>query len=145
MSSATWMSGLSVRLRSKDRARLGRRRAGRRFQVAAEVLRLEERWMLSVAANQIPPSQVAGAAPLSAIIWNGGPAMKNAPWNMSFESPSAAGAMKTITLTNNGPAMIYPFIRGENIGQDPNATSSNKYMVRSPSRAHVRLRLLGRR
>jgi len=119
--------GLDLRLRSRDRARLDRRRADRRFQVAAEVLRLEERWMLSVAPNQIPPDQVANAVPLSSIIWNGGPAMPGAPWNKSFDSPSTAGAMKTITLTNNGPEMIYPFIRGENTGQDPNATSPNTY------------------
>ncbi len=53
--------------------------------------------------------------------------MTGAPSNQSAESPSAAGAMKTVTLTNNGPAMIYPFIRGENIGQDPNATATNQY------------------
>ncbi|WZO98625.1 hypothetical protein EP7_000205 [Isosphaeraceae bacterium EP7] len=35
--------------------------------------------------------------------------------------------MKTITLTNNGNSMVYPFIRGANTGQDPNATSTNKY------------------
>jgi hypothetical protein len=120
-------SGLSLRLRSSGSARLRRRPAGRRFQVAAEVLRLEERYMLSTAPNQIPPAQVTSAVPLSQIIWNGGPAMPGAPWNMSFPKPSADGAMKTITLTNNGPAMIYPFIRGENRGMDPNATSTNKY------------------
>ena len=35
--------------------------------------------------------------------------------------------MKTITLTNNSGSMVYPFIRGANTGQDPNATSTNKY------------------
>jgi hypothetical protein len=123
------LSGFNLRLRSRDRARLGRSRARRRLQLAAEVLRLEERWMLSMAPNQIPPNQVTNAVPLSSIIWNGGPAMKGSPnfppdgTAKSFPSPSAEGAMKTVTLTNNGPAMIYPFIRGENLGKDPNSNS----------------------
>jgi hypothetical protein len=166
------LSGLDFRLRSQHSGRLRPRRADRRLQVAAELLRLEDRCMLSgtaelhslaqvftavvrghhsdrtvetvsvhrgrrqpahvylqdqLPANQFPTSQVTNAVPLSDIIWNGGPAMPGAPWNMSFPSPSEAGAMKTITLTNNGPEMIYPFIRGENLGQDPNATSPNKY------------------
>jgi hypothetical protein len=130
------LSGFNPRLRSRDRARPGRRRARRRLQLAAEVLRLEERWMLSTAPNQIPPNQVTKAVPLSDIIWNGGPPMPGAPGitnptpppgKLSFPSPSAAGAMKTITLTNNDPEQIYPFIRGENRGQDPNATSPNKF------------------
>ena len=83
--------------------------------------------MPSASPNQFPASQVKDEVPVSSILWNGGPAMPGAPSTSSFESPSAAGAMKTITLTNNGPSMIYPFIRGENTGQDPNATSANKY------------------
>ncbi len=166
------LAGLHLRLRSsKARGRSGRR-VDRQLWIAAEVLRLEERCMLSgsaelhglghvvkavvqgdhvgravekvasvhkrkhgakvslqdqLPANQIPPSQVTNAVPLSSIIWNGGAAMPGAPWNESFPSPEEAGAMKTITLTNNGPNMIYPFIRGENRGQDPNATSPNTY------------------
>jgi hypothetical protein len=127
MSSAKWTSGLSLRSRSKDHAHLRRRRSNHRFQAAVEGSRLEERSMLSLAANQFPVGQVAGAVPLSNIIWNGGPAMPGAPSTQTVESPSAAGAMKTVTLTNNSSSMIYPFIRGENIGQDPNATSANKY------------------
>ena len=74
--------------------------------------------------------------PVTAIFWNGGVPATGSPWNMnpdykdkkfSYPADPAEGAMKTITLTNNGPVTIYPFIRGENIGQDPNATSGNKY------------------
>lgn len=136
---AAGLSGLNLRLRSRDRARQSRRRANRRFQVAAEVLRLEERWMLStLPGNQIPPHQVANNlnTPVTAIFWNGGVPATGSPWNLnpdykdkSFLTPDnpAEGAMKTVTLTNNSPDMIYPFIRGENIGQDPNATGTNHY------------------
>ena len=126
--------GLDDRLlRSKGtgRVRSTRRRDHHGFRVAAEVCRLEDRCMLSTGHNQFPPTQVKNAVPVSSILWNGGPAMPGAPSTASFPSPSAAGAMKTITLTNNGPSMVYPFIRGANTGQDPNATSTNKYYDRS--------------
>ena len=132
MSLADRLSGWKPRLRSKS-ARLGQRRANCRFQVAAEVLRLEERCMLSKAAAlvPIPPDQLANdQVPLSTIIWNGGPPMPGTE-DMGGEtgilSPSAAGAMKTITLRNNSKETIYPFIRGENNGMDPNSTTTFKY------------------
>ena len=127
------LCGLNLRLGSWDRARLGRRRADRRFQVAAEVLRLEERTMLS--RGVLPPAQLQVPIPagqlkndqvaLSTIIWNGGPPLNTSSNFANVPSPSQAGAMKTVALTNNGPNTIYPFLRGENGGKDPNATSAN--------------------
>jgi hypothetical protein len=68
------------------------------------------------AANQFPPAQVAAAVPLSDIIWNGGPPLNTVDGVSGVPSPSKAGpnggAMKTITLTNNGPNTIYPFSHG---------------------------------
>ena len=113
--------GLNLRLRSRDRVCLGRRRAIRRFQAAAEVLRLEGRCMLS----GVPIPMTNPVVPLSDIFWNGGPPLNTNSPQTNVPSPSAAGAMKTITLTNNSNASIYPFIRGENTGKDPNATPMN--------------------
>jgi hypothetical protein len=133
------LSGFKHRFRSNDRASLRRRRANRRSQLAAEVMRLEERWMLStLSGNQIPRAQVAKNVdtPVTDIFWNGGVPATGSPWNLdpnykdkSFLPPAAptGGAMKTVTLTNNSPEMIYPFIRGENIGKDPNANPGNQY------------------
>jgi len=120
-------TGWSLRSKGTGRARSARRRGRRGFRMKAEICRLEDRCMLSTLPNQFPPNQVKNAVPVSSILWNGGPAMPGAPSTASFPSPSAAGAMKTITLTNNSGAMVYPFIRGANTGQDPNATSTNKY------------------
>jgi hypothetical protein len=117
-------SGLNFRFRSKDRARLRRRRVDRRLQVAAEVLLLEERCMLSLPGNQIPPTQISNKnlnVDLDKIIWNGGDPLnpngvKYVP-SPSMDTQKGAppgGAMKTITLTDNGPTMIYPFIRDSN-------------------------------
>lgn len=117
------LSELSLRLRSRARVLPDRRRADRRFQVASEVLRLEDRCLLS--GVPIPAGQLAGhQVPLSNIFWNGGPSTVS---GQNLPSPSASGAMKTITLTNNGPDTVYPFIRGENKGKDPNATTTNQY------------------
>ncbi len=113
---------LNLRFRLKDRARVRRRRAHRRLQVEAGVLRLEERLVLSLPANQIPPAQVAAAVPLSAIIWNGGPPLDTTNGIQNVPSPSKADATKTISLTNNSPDTIYPFIWDANTGADPNAT-----------------------
>ena len=121
------LGGRTLRSKGTGRARSSRRRGRHGFQVAAEICRFEDRCMLSTLPNQFPPGQVKNAVPVSTILWNGGAAMPGAPSTASVQSPSAAGAMKTITLTNNGPSMIYPFIRGENTGQDPNATSKNQY------------------
>ena len=121
------LGGRMLRSEGTGRARSSRRRDRQGFRIAAEISRLEERCMLSTSPNQFPSGQVKNAVPVSSILWNGGPAMPGAPSTASFQSPSAAGAMKTITLTNNGTSMVYPFIRGANTGQDPNATSTNKY------------------
>ncbi|MHB1556939.1 MAG: hypothetical protein ACYC61_05620, partial [Isosphaeraceae bacterium] len=118
------LTGWNLRSHPTARVRPGRRRADRRFQVASESLRLEERCLLSgvpIPAGQLADHQV----PLSNIFWNGGPSL--APGGQDLPSPAAAGAMKTVTLTNNSPEMIYPFIRGENQGKDPNATTTNQY------------------
>jgi hypothetical protein len=105
-----------------------RRPADRRLLGAVEVLRLEERCMLSdIAANQIPPDQVTAKVDLDTIIWNGGPPLNTATGitleggTKNVPSPSKDNAMKTITLTNNSPHMIYPYIWEANTGKDPNA------------------------
>jgi hypothetical protein len=125
------LSGLNLRLRSRDNESRRRRRTDHRFQVAAEVLRLEERCMLSLPPNQIPPAQVAAKVDLDTIIWNGGAPLDTVNGISGVASPSKASAMKTITLTNNGPDMIYPFIWDANTGKDPNAKvilpNTNRY------------------
>jgi hypothetical protein len=131
------LSGLNLRLRFKASSRRRQRRADRRLQVATEVFRLEERWMLSLPGNQSPPDQFPPDqvtanknTPLSDILWNGGPPLLGAPGmpgRPSFPSPSQDKAMKTVTLTNNGPATIYPFIRGQNNGKDGASTTGNLY------------------
>jgi hypothetical protein len=86
--------------------------------------------MLSLPPNQFPRDQIANAVPLSDIIWNGGAPLDGAPGmpgRPSFPSPSTDKAMKTVTLTNNGPATIYPFIRGQNNGQDGASKTGNTY------------------
>ena len=62
---------------------------------------------------------------MSYIIWNGGLPLSTGSPHANDPTPSAAGAMKTIKLRNNSQEMIYPFIRGENQGKDPNATPTN--------------------
>jgi hypothetical protein len=114
-------SGSNLRLGSRESAR--RSRANRRLQVAAEVLRLEPRCMLS-GGVPIPDNPVV---PLSDIIWNGGPPLNTATGIQNIPSPSEAGATKTITIRNNGPDMIYPFLTGENIGQDGKSTTQPYY------------------
>jgi len=100
------------------------RQPRRRPSFKPQRLLLEERCLLSDVP--IPPSQLANhQVPLSQIFWNGGPSIE--PGGQDLPSPSTAGAMKTITLSNNGPIPIYPFIRGENGGMDGNATTTNKY------------------
>jgi hypothetical protein len=124
------LSGLSHRVGFSGRTRARRRRAHRRLSVTAEVSRLEERCLLSLPPNQFPLNQVANAVPLSNIFWNGGPPLDGAPGmpnRPSFPSPSTDGAMKTVTLTNNGPATIYPFIRGQNNGKDEASHTGNTY------------------
>ena len=133
--SADGLYGRDRRLGFKKGARRNRRpRRDNGFtHVAAEILRLEDRCMLTtlpLPPNQFPPDQVAAAVPLSDIIWNGGQALPGAPGmpgNPSIPSPSTDGAMKTVTLTNNGPATIYPFIRGPNTGQDTASKTGNTF------------------
>jgi hypothetical protein len=121
-------SGLNLGLGSKAIARSGRRRAKRRLQVAAEVLRLEARCMLS-GGVPIPGNP---EVPLKEIFWNGGPPIsRKSPFTDSLPSPEAAGAAKTIMITNYGTTTIYPFLRTENTGKDPHSndakTKFNQY------------------
>jgi hypothetical protein len=107
-------------------------------QVAATVLRLEERLMLSNAGVPIPSTNPI--VPLSAIIWNGGPPLDTATGISGVPSPSKAGVEKTITLTNNSPDMIYPFIWDANTGKDPNATPAippNNDLYYDPQDVHA--------
>ena len=134
---ADGLSTLNLRstFRKSVRRRQRPRRDNRLSNLAAEVLRLEDRCMLStLPPNQFPVDQVANAVPLSDIFWNGGPPMPGAPGvpnvglpKQSFPSPSTDEAMKTITLTNNGPNTIYPILRSPNIGKDSASTTGNVF------------------
>src|SRR5271166_7038524 len=59
---------------------------------------------------------------LSTIFWNGEAKPLNPGGKPNIPSPASVGAAKTITITNSGPDMIYPFLRGQNGGSDPHAS-----------------------
>ncbi len=101
-------------------------RRSRRRRAAIEPLRaaLEERLLLSVAVP-IPASNPRVA--LATIFWNGEPTPLNPAGKSNVPSPEAAGAMKTVTIINSGPETIYPFLRSQNIGVDPNADPPAPY------------------
>ena len=99
----------------------GERRPRRRASFKPQPLPLEARCLLSVDVDvPIPTSNLR--VDLSKIFWNGEAMPLNPGGKDNIPSPAAAGAMKTITITNNGPDTIYPFLRGQNSGTDPNAT-----------------------
>jgi hypothetical protein len=85
---------------------------------------LEERCMLAV---DIPIPASHPVVPLSTIFWNGEPAPLNPAGKPNIPAPDKVGAAKTITLTNNSSDTIYPFLRGENGGEDPNSTTGKLY------------------
>ena len=89
--------------------------------------RLEDRCLLSADAPIPVPSSNPVVA-LSTIFWNGEPTPLNpVTGKTDLPSPAAAGAMKTITLTNYATSMIYPFLRTSNDGQDPNDSNDGFY------------------
>src|SRR5262245_48918767 len=65
--------------------------------------------------------------PLSTIFWNGESEPLNPNGKSNIPSPDAAGAAKTITITNYDSKTIYPFLRTENNGQDPNDSNQGHY------------------
>jgi len=102
---------------SKNRKR--RQRASFRF----ELLRLEDRRMMSVAPHAIPSTNQV--VDLSTIFWNGGAPLNTVTGVPGLMSPDAEGAGKTITITNYGTETIYPFLRSSNSGKDPNDANKN--------------------
>jgi hypothetical protein len=118
--------GLELQSGSRERAGLSRRRANRRIEVGAEVMRLEERQMLSGGGVPVPTANPV--VDLSTIFWNGGPPLNTETGIPDVPAPYQADAVKTITIRNNSTtAMIYPFLTGENIGQDPLSTTQPFY------------------
>jgi hypothetical protein len=97
------------------------RRRRRQASYKVELLQLEDRRLLA----PVPIPQANPRVDLSSIFWNGG-----APLNPNgfdgVTSPDANGAGKTITISNYGPHTIYPFLRSENGGKDPNSTKVTK-------------------
>jgi hypothetical protein len=104
----------------------GERQPRRRASFKPQPLPLEARCLLSKVP--IPPGNPEVPIPpsnqrvdLSTIFWNGEAMPLNPGGKDNIPSPAVAGAMKTITITNDGPDMIYPFLRGQNSGIDPNS------------------------
>lgn len=103
----------------------GKRRRGRGVAgLKPQLLSLEER-SLPAAIVPIPASNPRVA--LSTIFWNGEAKPLGPNGLPNILSPEAAGAAKTVKITNNSPTTIYPFLRGQNDGQDPNATPAAAY------------------
>ncbi len=109
-----------------------RRQLERRLQVVAEVLRLEERCLLS---EVVPIPASNPRVDLSTIFWNGEATPLDTTTGIyNIPSPVASGAAKTITITNYGADPIYPFLRSANDGQDPNDPQDRYY---DPQDLHV--------
>jgi hypothetical protein len=85
---------------------------------------LESRGLLTA---MVPVPASNPRVPLSTIFWNGEAAPLNPNGKRNIPSPESVGAAKTITLTNTSAAMIYPFLRGQNGGIDPNAKPPAPY------------------
>jgi hypothetical protein len=76
----------------------------------------------------IPIPSANPVVDLSTIFWNGEPnPINTVTGKTGIPSPAAAGAMKTITLTNYATNTIYPFLRTSNDGQDPNDSHNGFY------------------
>lgn len=76
----------------------------------------------------IPIPSANPVVDLSTIFWNGEPnPINTVTGKKGIPSPAAAGAMKTITLTNYATNTIYPFLRTSNDGQDPNDSHNGFY------------------
>ena len=83
--------------------------------------------------NQVPLEQADHPVDMGTIFWNGGKAInKGTPDDPNpfadekIDAPDVTGAEKTITFTNYGTTTIYPFLRTENQGKDPNASPAVK-------------------
>jgi hypothetical protein len=100
------------------------RQPRRRASFKPQSLLLEERCLLSAG---VPVPTTNPIVNLSTIFWNGEPTPLNPSGKPNIPAPAAVGAAKTITITNNGNGMIYPFLRGANSGIDPNASPKAPY------------------
>jgi hypothetical protein len=124
MFSSDSLSGLNCRFRSKGSARLRRRRADRRLQVAAEVLRLEERCLMST--DILVPVPAGSDTALKNIFWNGGSDPTSGSGPASYiTTVTATPTVRTITITNTSGHTIYPILEDSNSGQDPHNKKAN--------------------
>jgi hypothetical protein len=112
--------------RSRRARRQCQRQARKRAAFQAQILSLEERCLLSKYVVPVPDNPIAKGG-LPEIFWNGGPPINPDSKFGSKPSPAAKGAMKTITLTNYSANTIFPFMRSENIGKDPNDSRDGYY------------------
>ncbi len=115
MLQADGLSGLNRRKRSNDSSRPGRRRTNRRYHLAADVLQLEERRLMT--GDPMVPQ--GSDTPLSSIFWNGGGPTSGTGPNSFIPGITAQPTVRTITITNTSSQTIYPILRDANVGQDP--------------------------
>jgi hypothetical protein len=120
---ASFFSGSYALRRSQaDSRQRQRRRIDQSMLVSAEVSRLEERCLMTIVP--IPPEQLANkVVELKTIFWNGGDPLTTAEegGKTNIKSPEASGAAKYLSFTNYGIETIFPFLRTENTGKDPNS------------------------
>jgi hypothetical protein len=87
----------------------------------------EETTMKRRLGGEIPIPATNPVVPLSTIFWNGEAAPLDPGGEPNIPSPESAGAAKTITITNYHTDLIYPFLRTENSGKDPNDSYEGPY------------------
>ncbi len=122
-----WLSGLNFRLGFLNNAGRRQRRSQVVSNFSAHVSLLEVRLMMA-ADIPIPIPASNPVVELSTIFWNGEATPLNTDKGLNgIPSPAAAGAAKTITLTNFSPDTIYPFLRTSNDGKDPNDSQKRLY------------------
>src|SRR5262245_4195734 len=120
------LSWLKHRLGLRNKARQRQRNPLPRF--VPRLLPLEDRCLMS-AGIPIPSTQLKDhLVPLSTIFWNGeAKPLDTTNGKDNIPSPQDAGAAKTITITNYHTETIYPFLRTENSGRDPNDSQKRYY------------------
>ncbi|MDG3004354.1 hypothetical protein [Paludisphaera mucosa] len=102
----------------------GLRKPRRRASFKPAYLMLEDR---RLPAAIVPIPQTNPRVALSTIFWNGEPTPLNSAGLANVPAPASVGAAKTVTITNGSSSTIYPFLRGQNGGIDPNATPQAPY------------------
>jgi len=87
---------------------------------------LEDRCLLAIVVP-IPTSNPV--VELSTIFWNGEkePLNPDGKGKLNIPAPYEVGAAKTITIINNSDDTIFPFLRGQNSGTDPNSSNKGPY------------------